>query len=263
MDNLSLPEAVALCGLAALALQSLAWLIATWLKRIDTVDSFWGLTFLVIVAALLITDKHYSAPVIIVSLLVIIWGLRLSSHIFRRFLRSKIQDPRYSKIINSWPGSQPYLQALPRIFFVQAVLATLISLPVIVVHVYQPDLNWLTALGGLIWLSGFTVEAVADKQLKTFVGITANKGKLMQTGLWCISRHPNYFGELVQWLGISILALAVWPQGILGLIGLITISALILFVSGIPPAEHRLKNKPDWAEYRQTTSVLMPLPTKK
>ncbi|MEO8691160.1 MAG: DUF1295 domain-containing protein [Candidatus Saccharimonas sp.] len=257
MSGLSLIQIFGFCLFAALVLQAIAWLIAVRLKRVDIVDSFWGITFLVIIITLLIIDKDYSPSVILVSVLVTIWGMRLAAHIFSRFWRTKKQDIRYTEIMAGWPNNRPYLQALPRIFLLQAVLATLISLPVILIHMYQPDLSLLIWIGAVVWLVGFWFEVVADRQLAHFVA--KGTGKTMSKGLWRYSRHPNYFGEIVMWLGISLIAL--WaPNGWLGLVGLATITVLIVFISGIPPAERRGQRRPDWAEYKRKTSILIPWP---
>mgnify|MGYP005613215997 FL=1 len=115
---------------------------------------------------------------------------------------------------------------------------------------------WLTWLGVLIWLKGFIFEAISDYQLANFLKLK-DRPKVLQTGLWKYSRHPNYYGELVQWWGIGIIALQV-SYGWIGLIGPLTLTLLIVFVSGIPPIEKRRAKDPEYREYMNRTSPLIP-----
>jgi steroid 5-alpha reductase family enzyme len=108
-----------------------------------------------------------------------------------------------------------------------------------------------------VWVAGFTIETLADKQLRQFISNPANKGHLMTRGLWRYSRHPNYFGELTMWWGLGIIALGV-PNGLIGLLGPALISHLIIFVSGIPPTEKAFQGRIGWDEYKRRTSVLVP-----
>ena len=113
-------------------------------------------------------------------------------------------------------------------------------------------------LGVAVWLFGFYFEAVGDAELSRFIKNPVNKGKLLQSGLWSLTRHPNYFGEVAQWWGLWLVALSV-PNGWLGIIGPITITFLILKVSGIPMLEKKMEENPDFAEYKRKTSVFIPL----
>jgi steroid 5-alpha reductase family enzyme len=114
----------------------------------------------------------------------------------------------------------------------------------------------------LFLVVGFLFESIGDKQLSQFIKKPENKGRLMTEGLWKYSRHPNYFGEITQWWGIWIIILSA-SNGLLGVIGPITISFLILFVSGIPLLEKKYKGREDFEEYKKKTSILLPLPPKK
>jgi steroid 5-alpha reductase family enzyme len=112
-----------------------------------------------------------------------------------------------------------------------------------------------------VWVIGFFFESVGDAQLSRFIKDPANKGKLMQSGLWKYTRHPNYFGEVTQWWGLWIIALSV-SYGWLGIIGPLTITTLILKVSGIPLLEKSMEGNPEFQEYKKRTSVFFPLPPK-
>jgi steroid 5-alpha reductase family enzyme len=113
--------------------------------------------------------------------------------------------------------------------------------------------------GFLVWGFGFYFESTGDRQLKEFISNPENKGKIMNKGLWQYSRHPNYFGEVTQWWGIFIIALSI-PGSSFTIIGPLTITILILFVSGIPLLEKKYAGRPDFEEYKKRTSVFVPLP---
>lgn len=244
-----------------LTLYMLVWFgISLWQKRNDVADMAWGLGF-VVLAWRSFVWAGYSGVSLVTNILVTIWGVRLASHIFTR-LRSKPEDPRYLKWRKDW-GKTIVWRSLLQVFLLQGLFLYLISLPLISINFEKPvDLNWLTLLGMLIWLFGFLFEAVADKQLKTHVSNPKNKGKLLTTGLWRYSRHPNYFGEVTLWWGIYVIAMSVgvvwWV-----IIGPLTITFLILFVSGVPLLEKKYQGRADFEKYKQQTSIFLPLPPKK
>jgi steroid 5-alpha reductase family enzyme len=131
-----------------------------------------------------------------------------------------------------------------------------VSLPIIIAANNQlEDAGLFTVLGTLMWISGFIIEATADRQLAHYLQL-ADRPKVLQMGLWKYSRHPNYFGELLQWWGIACIALQV-SNGWLGLIGPLTLSLLIIFVSGIPPIENHRARDPEYRKYQQRTSALV------
>jgi steroid 5-alpha reductase family enzyme len=112
-------------------------------------------------------------------------------------------------------------------------------------------------MGVCVWLFGFLFESVGDAELARFARDPHNRGKILQSGLWQYTRHPNYFGEVVQWWGIWLLAVGV-PGGWFGIVGPLTITFLILKVSGIPMLEKKMAENPDFAEYKRRTSVFLP-----
>ncbi len=109
----------------------------------------------------------------------------------------------------------------------------------------------------LVWLTGFSFEAIGDRQLAAFIRDPANRGQLMTGGLWSYTRHPNYFGEAAMWWGMAMLALSA-PNGWLGLVGPLVITILLLFVSGVPLLEKKYAGRPDWEEYKKRTSIFIP-----
>lgn len=245
----------------AVITQLIAFCLAVKYQRIDIVDVFWGISFIAIVLALWLHASPLHFVTAAVSMMVVAWGGRLSWHIGQRFARSAVQDERYTELVSKWPTKNRIVQASYKIFLLQALLATIISLPVIVLFAFRPYGDWLMYVGGSIWVVGFIMEVVADKQLKEYVN-SAPRGSLMRTGLWKYSRHPNYFGELTMWWGIAVIAGAT-PAWWLGIIGALTITVLLCFVSGIPPAERRAMQKVGWAEYKKQTSILLPLPPRR
>lgn len=250
---------VALSG--AFVLQSVVYMLALRGKRVDIVDVAWGLSFIAIIAALWLYKPPQSAAVYIADALVVVWGTRLAWHIGKRFMRSQRQDERYTQLMTRWPKQFVALQLFFKIFALQAVLATIISLPMVALHVYQPNISWVVIAGISVWVIGFIFEAVADWQLARFLQQPQHP-ELMTTGVWRYSRHPNYFGEMTMWWGIAIMSFAT-PAGWMGVVGAATITWLLVFVSGVPLAEASARRKKGWQAYVRTTSMLLPLPPRR
>jgi len=246
--------------LAILLYITVIFLIAMRKRRLDIVDIAWSGAFM-IAAALSWTFGSKGLPQTLVTVLVFVWGMRLGIYIFRRLRRSKDEDPRYQAMRKQWKNV--FLNAYVRIFLVQGVLAFMVSAAVILVNVSpygQPSL--FTDIGLLVWMSGFLFESVGDTQLAQHLSSPESKGKLMTSGLWRYTRHPNYFGEATQWWGIWIIALGV-PFGWIGVISPLLITFLLLFVSGVPLTEKRFEGRPGWEKYKKRTSIFIPwLPRK-
>lgn len=247
--------------IAALVYMTLAFIVSSKLKRLDVVDAAWGGAFIVIAFSSFILGS--GGPLqCLVSTLVLLWGLRLSFYIAKRLKNSKTEDPRYVQMRQKWSGNEA-LNAYFRIFVMQGLLALVISASVIVINGSgKTSIDGLAWTGVAIWAVGFLFEAIGDGQLRKHLANPANKGKLMTTGLWRYTRHPNYFGEAVQWWGIFVMALSV-PLGWLSIVAPVTITALLLFVSGVPLTEKRFEGRPGWQAYKNRTSAFIPLPPKK
>ena len=241
-----------------LIFMSAAFAIAYYRKRLDTVDIAWGLGF-VTVAFSTVWQKP-AITTLVIYFLVAIWGLRLANHIWQR-AKVTSEDPRYEEIGRKWKGNY-WQRAYVSIFLVQGALILLVSLPVVAASGEQlSGYGWLLGLGVLVWLKGFTIESIADWQLRKFLA-TKNHPKHLMTGLWRYSRHPNYYGELLQWWSIAVIALQC-SWGWIGLIGPLTLTILIVFISGIPPIEKRRQNDAQYQAYKQRTSALVLLPSRK
>ena len=235
------------------------WFIVSVIKnRNDVADIAWGIGF-VFLAWTAFGLSKFSYISLFVNLLVTIWGLRLSWHIFNRN-KDKPEDSRYATWRKQW--SYFYLRSYFQIYILQGTFLYLISLPVIYINASSPFMvSYIVFLGFAVWITGFCFESIADAQLKKFISNPINKGKLMTEGLWRYSRHPNYFGEVTQWWGIFLVASSV-PYAMFTIVGPLTITFLILFVSGVPLLEKKYKDRADFKIYKQQTSVFVPLPPK-
>jgi len=253
-------DAVLVATSAVLVYMLLWFIVSLVLKRNDVADVAWGGGFIVADLAALVSRGTATDRALLVSALVFIWGLRLALHIGLRN-RGKGEDARYRKWREEW-GKYFVLRSLFQIFILQGVLLLVISLPV-VRAITAPDAPFgiMDLLGAAIWLMGFLFEAVADWQLLQFKKVPDSKGRIIMTGLWQYSRHPNYFGEVTLWWGIYLIALAV-PGGWMTVIGPMTITALILGVSGIPMLEKKYEGNREFDEYKRRTSAFFPLPPK-
>jgi steroid 5-alpha reductase family enzyme len=238
------------------AYMSLWFVISLLRKRNDVADVAWGLGFVLLAWSSFFLSGGSGTRGIVVGILVSVWGLRLAWHIHARN-RGKAEDYRYLAWRRQW-GKWFYARSYAQVYLLQGTLLFLISLPVLIINrsVGGP-FSFLNGTGVCIWLCGFLFESVGDAELARFVKDPLNKGKLLQSGLWRYSRHPNYFGEVAQWWGIWLVALGV-PGGWLGIIGPLAITILILKVSGIPMLEKKMAGNPDFAEYARRTSVFLP-----
>jgi steroid 5-alpha reductase family enzyme len=239
-----------------------AWFVFSLLKkRNDVADVAWGLGFVLLAWSSLVLEQAFSIRSLLVVIMVTIWGSRLAWHIHRRN-KGKAEDFRYLAWRKEW-GKWFYLRSYFQVYFLQGVLLFCVVMPVLVIN-SQPaqSLGFIELMGFAIWAIGFWFESTGDAELARFLKDPANKGKLMQSGLWQYTRHPNYFGEVTQWWGIWVIAMAA-PFGILGVIGPLTITFLILKVSGIPLLEKKMAEHPDFAQYKKRVSVFFPLLPKK
>ena len=239
---------------------SLWFLVALKLQRNDVADIAWGAGFIVLAVVGQFAVTATSDRGILVLALVAVWGLRLSLHIGLRN-RGKTEDSRYRKWREEW-GSHATIRAYFQVFLLQGLLIVPVLIPVTYVLSHpNPDLTWLDALGGTVWMVGFVFEAVGDLQLARFKKDPRNRGRLITSGLWKYTRHPNYFGEVMLWWGVWLIACST-PGGWKTVVGPATITALILLVSGIPLLERKYEGNPEFKEYQRRTSSFFPLPPK-
>lgn len=229
-------------------------------KRNDVADVAWGLGFVLMAWTSMFLSNDFGLRSVLINILVSIWGLRLAWHIHTRN-KGKTEDYRYEAWRKEW-GSFFYIRSYFQVYLLQGLLLFLIVSPVLVINKsYNSSVGLLDLVGVLVWLFGFYFEVVGDAQLARFIKNPENKGKLMQSGLWAYTRHPNYFGEVTLWWGVWLVALSV-PNGIYAIIGPLTITFLILKVSGIPLLEKKMEENPDFQEYKSRVSMFIPLPRK-
>lgn len=249
-------QVIALAALVVFLYMSAIFLLALARKNNGVVDIAWGPGFILVTAAVFARFGSGGARQWLALALVLAWGGRLAWHVYRRN-HGKEEDFRYAAWRRAW-GRYFILRSFFQIFMLQGLLLLLVIAPVLlIVGQGQPPLRPLDGLGVLVWLAGFSFEAIGDRQLAAFIRDPANRGRLMTRGLWSWTRHPNYFGEASLWWGVGIIALSA-PQGWLGLAGPIVITCLLLFVSGVPLLEKKYAGRPDWEEYKKKTSMFFP-----
>jgi len=235
-----------------------AWVLSVYLKNASIVDIFWGLSFVIVSAFYFIVTPDLTIRKIITMALVAIWGLRLSTHIFLRNL-GKPEDYRYQEFRKNYGEKRYWWFSYFQVFLLQGFLVWLISAPLLAINYFTvenpfgiPDL-----IGILIWLIGFTFEAGGDWQLVRFKNNPANKGKLLQTGFWKYTRHPNYFGDAAVWWGFAVLSIA--SGCYLPVLSSLLMTWLIIKVSGVSMLERTMKNtKPGFEDYVKKTNAFFP-----
>ncbi len=237
------------------------FVFALFIKNNGIIDIAYGLAFVLVAATTLYNFGEYPLGAVATTL-VSVWALRLAIRIHERN-RGRGEDFRYAAWRNSWTWFKT--RSFFQIFMLQGSIVWLISAPVVLANSYPaPFLAPLSMVGLVVWLVGFYFEAVGDYQLDRFIKNPANKGQLMQSGLWSITRHPNYFGEATMWWGLWLVVLpAVLPFGwdivlLSWLISPALITFLLLKVSGVPMLEAAMQQKPGWAEYAKRVSVFVP-----
>ena len=246
--------------LTALTLMTFAFGFSRLVRRTDIIDMMWGAVIVVLAIASLLANPYGIGLGMnvqtVATVLVSVWGIRLSYHIARRLLRTP-EDPRYKELRKKWRGNDA-INTYLRVFVVQAILAICVASSVICINMAEgTEISAVALLGVAVWGVGFLFEAIGDWQLKQFLLNAKTKNALMTRGLWRYTRHPNYFGEATMWWGISIIALA-QPIGWIGLLSPVMITYLLLYVSGVPLAEKRAEKKAGWKAYSRRTSKFAP-----
>ena len=240
---------------------SIFFIIAQIKKNNSIVDMGWGLGFVLISVYTLFTGGNYNLRAIIVTALVLVWGIRLFYHILKRNL-GKPEDFRYATFRRSW-GRWEMPRAFLQVFMLQGAIMLVIAYPIIMNNATSKgSLGILELVGIAVWIVGFIFEALGDKQLKNFIADKKNKGHIMKSGLWKYTRHPNYFGEATMWWGIFIITLSS-QSGIEGIISPIIITLLLLYVSGVPMLEKHYKDNKEFQAYVKITSKFVPSLPKK
>jgi steroid 5-alpha reductase family enzyme len=243
-------------GLAFL-IQWLVFIPAYLLQTEKFFDLTGSLTYITLIVFSLFFSANMDTRSIILALLVLIWAVRLGVFLFRRVKKAGKDDrfdeikPSFIRFLNVWT-----IQALWVTFTAATALVAITT-------THKKELDLFAIIGLLVWVIGFAIEVIADSQKSSFSANPENKGKFIQTGLWSKSRHPNYFGEIVLWLGVAIIALPVlqgWQW--VALISPVFVTLLLTRVSGIPLLENKADKKwggqKDYEDYKKGTPVLIP-----
>lgn len=242
--------------LAVVGLMTFGFILSLLLRRNTIVDMFWGLGFIAVAWLSLYAHRTYLPRQILTTIMVTLWGFRLSGYILYRNW-GKGEDPRYEVLAQKW-GDWFYLRSFLQIFMLQAVLCFVIASPILAINLsstagYFSYTDYLTVL---LWMIGFAFEVIGDFQLNRFLSHPDNKGKILKTGLWRYTRHPNYFGEILMWTSLFLLALPV-PFGSYTIISPLTITAIFLFFS-LPMTEKLFEHNEAFQEYKKKTSAIIP-----
>ncbi|MBT8212852.1 MAG: DUF1295 domain-containing protein [Acidimicrobiia bacterium] len=252
----------ALCGILAFAINWIVFIPSSAAQTEKYYDLTGSATYLTVTAVALVLSDDLDARAVIAGVMVIVWALRLGTFLFRRISRDR-KDGRFDKIKTS---PVRFLMA----WSIQGlwVLLTAACALAIITGTDRESIGWIGVVGIVVWVAGFAIEVTADQQKSAFKKDPANDGRFITSGLWAWSRHPNYFGEIVLWIGVAILALPVlsgWRW--VTLISPVFVTVLLTRVSGIPMLEARAQER--WGDeaafqtYTSNTPVLVPRPPRR
>jgi steroid 5-alpha reductase family enzyme len=250
--------ALILSGTALILVHGTVWFaFSVALRRNDIADIAWGAGFILLAVFLLLAGTPDERDFLLASL-VVIWGIRLAVHIHLRN-RGRGEDFRYRQWREEW-GRTALVRSYFQVFLLQGFILLVIAAPLFVSAVSEgPPLQGWAIAGSVVWAIGLAFEAIGDEQLRRFKKRHGNSGRIMTTGLWGYTRHPNYFGEVVLWWGIFLIALPA-ENGWWAIMSPLAITFLILRVSGIPMLEKKYEGNPEFEAYRRRTSAFIPMP---
>ena len=252
---------LAACAGAILVCMLALWLLSIPLMDASIVDIFWGPGFAVAAWVAFATSSGDPARKGLIVALTTIWALRLGLYLLWR-KRGHGEDPRYTRMIEHLGAAKRHRITLTRVFLIQAAVMWAVALPVMAGQVWREPVGVFAYIGAALWLVGFSFEAVGDWQMARFKADPANRGRVMDRGLWRYTRHPNYFGDACVWFGLWLVACDL-PLGIVTVIAPVLITYFLVAVTGKALLERRLSRKnPDYAAYIARTSGFFPLPPK-
>jgi steroid 5-alpha reductase family enzyme len=234
---------------------ALTWLLSVYKRNVAIVDSLWSLMFLLAGLTYAHSASQLGPRAVLVLALVGVWALRLSIYITWRN-RGHGEDRRYQAIR---ARNEPHfaLKSLYLIFLLQAVLAWIISMPLLGAILNPGPLGPVDLLGAAIWLVGFCFEAGGDWQLARFKADPANRGRVMDRGFWRYTRHPNYFGDFSIWWGLYLIAASAGAWW--SIVGPLAMSLLLMRVSGVTLLEKDIgERRPQYADYIRRTNAFFP-----
>ncbi len=243
-------------GLAILGFVTGVWVLSLILKDSGIMDIFWGLGFILVTVVYYMYGSGNDDRMLLMLALVVLWGIRLAAHILVRNW-GQDEDARYNNWRNE-AGKAWWWKSYLKVFLLQGVVMWIVSLPLLAAHSQGGPLGLLDWIGTGVFAFGFLFESIADMHLLLFKKNPANKGKVLDTGLWSLSRHPNYFGEATLWWGFGLIALSTgawWT-----LVSPLLMTWLLLKVSGVKMLDDLLSNtKPQYRDYIKRTPAFLPL----
>jgi steroid 5-alpha reductase family enzyme len=254
---MSLVLVYAASAVALIAVHAVTFAIGRRIGRYNVVDVAWGIGFIVVaVVAALLGDGDAFRRWLLLAL-VAIWALRLSWHMYRKSA-GKGEDPRYADLLRGATLSQ----VVRKVFLLQGFATWFVSLPLQLSAVTGPTprpLLAVTVAGFLLWAIGVVFEAVGDHQLRVFKSDPADRGVVMDRGLWAWTRHPNYFGDACVWWGLWLITITGW-WSLTTVLSPLLMTYFLVYASGARLTEKYMKGRPGFAEYQQRTSFFVPRP---
>lgn len=260
-------EAMLLNAVIAAVTLLIAWLVAVRIRDVSFIDAIWGGGMAVLAVASWLQMAQPGTRASLIAAMAALWGLRLFWHLYTRW-RGHGEDVRYARMLGKAKEQGRFAQAaLTKVFGPQAVLLYVTCLPAqlgVLSGEAPAAIGPLALAGAALWLLGMVFESVGDAQLKAFRANPANKGKVLDTGLWRYTRHPNYFGDCCVWWGIWLAAASSGPLvALASLPGPLFLTFTLTKWSGKPLLEKGLaKTRPGYADYVARTSGFIPWPPK-
>ncbi|MEZ5000725.1 MAG: DUF1295 domain-containing protein [Bacteroidales bacterium] len=235
---------------------TILWLVSLYLTNASIVDPFWGFGFVLLNLFYFFSSGTPDLKKYILLALVTLWGLRLSIHLFIRNA-GKGEDFRYRQFRKDYGEKRYWWVSFFQVFLLQAVLLWLVSAPLYAVNSREVNPGVFDYAGLAIWLIGFIFESGGDYQLSRFRANPDNRGKILDSGFWKYTRHPNYFGDAAVWWGFALLSIG--SGGYIHILGSLLMTILLVRVSGVMLLEKSLKDKkPGYAEYISKTRPFVP-----
>jgi steroid 5-alpha reductase family enzyme len=249
-------QTIAISTITVLLFMIFMFITAQIKKDNSIVDTGWGIGFILITLVLMLNSDRTNIKELILFVMISVWGVRLAYHIFIRS-RGKGEDFRYAQWRKDW-GKNAAIKAFFKVFMLQGIIMLIIAYPIMVVFSSIDNHLAIINIAGLfIFLIGLLFEGIGDYQLYCFKRNPLNKGKIITSGLWKYTRHPNYFGEVVLWWGIGIFTIGS-DLYLTAFLSPFILNLLLLYVSGVPMLEKKYEGNKDWGEYKKITPTFVP-----